>query len=72
MPGGSRSGSAALPDVRRYGIRCMTKLHPFLAPTPPSRLRFGRFELQVDEHRLLVDGQPAPLRARTLELLGPG
>ena len=38
-------------------------------PARSANLRFGRFELQTDEQRLLVDGQPAPLRARTLTLL---
>ncbi|MBT9501512.1 MAG: helix-turn-helix transcriptional regulator [Burkholderiaceae bacterium] len=51
------------------GIRCMAKLLSFPAHAPPSRLRFGRFELQISEQRLLVDGEPAPLRARALELL---
>ncbi|MBT9459090.1 MAG: helix-turn-helix transcriptional regulator [Burkholderiaceae bacterium] len=47
----------------------MAKLLSFPAHAPPSRLRFGRFELQISEQRLLVDGEPAPLRARALELL---
>ena len=34
-----------------------------------ARLRFGRFELQPDEHRLLVDGEPAALGNRALDLL---
>ena len=34
-----------------------------------ARLRFGRFELQPDEHRLLVDGKPAALGGRALDLL---
>ena len=40
------------------------------APTRP--LRFGpggRFELQPAEYRLLVDGQPAALGGRALDLL---
>jgi len=32
-------------------------------------MRFGRFELQPDEHRLLVDGTPAALGGRALDLL---
>jgi predicted ATPase/DNA-binding winged helix-turn-helix (wHTH) protein len=32
-------------------------------------LRFGRFELQAHERRLLVDGEPAPLGARAFDLL---
>lgn len=35
----------------------------------PQRWCFGRFELQADEQRLLVDGQPSPLRARALAVL---
>ena len=34
-----------------------------------ARLRFGRFELQPDQHRLLVDGEPAALGGRALDLL---
>ena len=32
-------------------------------------MRFGRFELQPLERRLLVDGQPAPLGARAMDVL---
>jgi predicted ATPase/DNA-binding winged helix-turn-helix (wHTH) protein len=32
-------------------------------------MRFGRFELQPDQHRLLVDGEPAALGGRALDLL---
>ena len=32
-------------------------------------MRFDRFELQPQERRLLVDGQPANLGARALDLL---
>ena len=39
---------------------------PFTLPDP---LRFGRFELQRHERRLLVDGRPAPLGARAFDLL---
>jgi predicted ATPase/DNA-binding winged helix-turn-helix (wHTH) protein len=35
----------------------------------PHSLRFGRFELQARERRLLVDGAPTPVRARALDLL---
>jgi len=40
-------------------------------PTPEAaaRLRFGRFELQADERRLLVDGVPAALGGRAFDLL---
>lgn len=42
-------------------------------PTAPARpLRFGpagRFELRPAEYRLLIDGQPAPLGGRALDLL---
>ena len=38
-------------------------------PTAAAPLRFGRFELQLHERRLLVDGQPANLGARALDLL---
>ena len=39
--------------------------------TPPARLgyRFGRFLLQPAERRLLVDGQPAALGPRALDVL---
>ncbi len=47
--------SAALPAAAR--------------PPVPERLRFGRFELQAAQHRLLVDGQPATLGSRALDLL---
>ena len=36
---------------------------------PPQSLRFGRFELQPHERRLLVDGAPATLGARAFDLL---
>jgi DNA-binding winged helix-turn-helix (wHTH) protein len=36
---------------------------------PPQSLRFGRFELQPRERRLLVDGAPAALGARAFDLL---
>ena len=48
---------------------------PQAAPLPlatPAPLRFGpggRFELQPAERRLLVDGEPAALGARALDLL---
>ncbi len=41
-------------------------------PLPAATLRFGpslRFELQPSERRLLVDGQPAALGSRALDLL---
>ena len=34
-----------------------------------SQLVFGRFEWRPAERRLLVDGQPAPLRARAVDVL---
>ena len=36
---------------------------------PTDSLRFGRFELQPRERRLLVDGAPAALGARAFDLL---
>jgi predicted ATPase/DNA-binding winged helix-turn-helix (wHTH) protein len=39
------------------------------APNHPARLRFGRFELQVQEGQLLADGQAVPLRAKALDVL---
>jgi predicted ATPase/DNA-binding winged helix-turn-helix (wHTH) protein len=36
---------------------------------PAASLRFGRFEIQVHEQRLLVDGRPAELGMRALALL---
>ena len=38
-------------------------------PAASAPLRFGRFELQADERRLLVDGEPAVLGARAFDLL---
>ena len=41
-----------------------------MSTSPPAApLRFGRFELQCDERRLLVDGLPAALGARAFDLL---
>jgi DNA-binding winged helix-turn-helix (wHTH) protein len=42
---------------------------PSAAPASPASLRFGRFELQPHERRLLVDGVPAPLGGRAFDLL---
>src|SRR4051812_34293600 len=39
------------------------------APTAPDCLRFGRFELQPRERRLLVDGREARLGGRAFDLL---
>jgi Tol biopolymer transport system component/DNA-binding winged helix-turn-helix (wHTH) protein len=36
---------------------------------PPSMLDFGRFSLDLAEHRLLRDGQPVPLTPRVFDLL---
>ena len=38
-------------------------------PEAAAALRFGRFELQVHERRLLVGGEPAALGARAFDLL---
>jgi predicted ATPase/DNA-binding winged helix-turn-helix (wHTH) protein len=38
-------------------------------PAASAALRFGRFELQPHEGRLLADGQPVPLGARAFDLL---
>ena len=38
-------------------------------PGAAAPLRFGRFELQSDERRLLVDGAPAALGGRAFDLL---
>jgi len=39
-------------------------------PSPAhATLRFGRFELQLSERRLLIDSRPAPLGARAFDLL---
>jgi len=35
----------------------------------PARLRFGRFELQPDERRLLADGAPVAIGGRAFDLL---
>jgi DNA-binding winged helix-turn-helix (wHTH) protein len=42
---------------------------PTATPVPGASLRFGRFELQPDERRLLVDGEPAALGGRAFDLL---
>src|SRR6185369_6932612 len=39
------------------------------APAAAALLRFGRFELQAHERRLLIDGKPATLGARAFDLL---
>ena len=39
------------------------------SPAPPERYRFGPFELQPDERRLLKDGEAVALRPRTFDLL---
>ena len=38
-------------------------------PGAAAPLRFGRFELQPDERRLLMDGAPAALGGRAFDLL---
>jgi non-specific serine/threonine protein kinase len=38
-------------------------------PAPPERYRFGPFELQPDQRRLLKDGVAIPLRPRAFDLL---
>src|SRR5437899_3361594 len=38
-------------------------------PLSVAPLRFGRFELQAHERRLLIDGKPATLGARAFDLL---
>ena len=43
--------------------------HPAVNPAHPPARRFGRFELQPQERRLLVDGTPANLGARAFDLL---
>src|SRR6185369_1656477 len=47
---------------------------PFVEPgmallVPPKRYRFGAFELQVDERRLLRDGAPVALRPHAFDVL---
>src|SRR5258705_13597068 len=39
------------------------------SPGPPERYRFGSFELQPDNRRLLKDGAPISLRPRAFDLL---
>src|SRR6266576_2422030 len=39
------------------------------SPRPPERYRFGPFELQPDNRRLLKDGAPISLRPRAFDLL---
>ena len=38
-------------------------------PSTVAPMRFGRFELQAHERRLLVDGRPVPLGSRAFDLL---
>ena len=51
----------------------MSSLPPATSPSPPTTaldsLRFGRFELQPHERRLLVDGEPVLLGGRALDVL---
>ncbi len=50
----------------------MSSLPPATLPPPPAALgslRFGRFELQPHERRLLVDGEPVLLGGRALDVL---
>jgi len=54
-----QSTSAAMPRTTTPASGVMT----------PASLRFERFELQPAEHRLLVDGVPAPPGGRALLLL---
>jgi len=42
---------------------------PPLTSPSPARLRFGRFELQPDERRLLADGAPVAIGGRAFDLL---
>ncbi len=53
--------------------RTVTSLPPATSPLPPAaplgNLRFGRFELQPHERRLLVDGEPVLLGGRALDVL---
>ena len=39
------------------------------SPAPPERYRFGSFELEIDERRLLKDGDAISLRPRAFDLL---
>ena len=39
------------------------------SPAPPERYRFGSFELELDERRLLKDGDAISLRPRAFDLL---
>src|SRR6266576_7221933 len=39
------------------------------SPRPPERYRFGPFELQPDNRRLIKDGAPISLRPRAFDLL---
>jgi len=52
------------------GLRLAWPLQDGVVVTPvEGRWRFGRFELQRDERRLLADGEAVPLGARALDLL---
>ena len=39
------------------------------SPAPPGRYRFGSFEVELDERRLLKDGDAISLRPRAFDLL---
>src|SRR2546423_12583520 len=52
-----------------YTIPVLCPFRPMTTPPPTTSLRFGRFELQARERRLLVDGRAARLGARAFDLL---
>src|SRR3982750_4170126 len=43
--------------------------HPPSPPASAAPFRFGRFEVQPEQRRLLVDGTPAPVGGRAFDLL---
>jgi predicted ATPase/DNA-binding winged helix-turn-helix (wHTH) protein len=46
-----------------------SSMPPAHSPASSGEVRFGRFQLQISERRLLMDGKPVPLQPRALDLL---
>ena len=65
---GGQPSHVFAPVLKSHEIVC-TVTPPMNLPAAAAALRFGRFELQPLERRLLVAGEPALLGARALDLL---